>query len=395
MQVFSAYFKVVWKRKASLLIYLIVFIGVSMIITGELKQHSGSSFAETKSNVAILNHDGDSELVRGLCDNLTAKADIVTIPDNSEGIQDALFYGNVDYVLVIPEGFADSFLKGDGTVSLQRTAGAQSTSGISSDLLVNRYLNLAELYLANSKNISEHELVQNVSRDLSNSVSVEQQASNDQIGTQNISFYFQFMAYPIISILLLGIPTIMMAFNEKELKKRMLCAPVTPFQMSLRLFSGNLIFSVAVWVVMCGITFMMAGMPKLTTGMLLMCLNALAFTVASLGIAFFAGKLLNSHIAISAVSNVVPLGMSFICGVFVSQELLGKTVLTIASFTPGYWYVKAVNEIGNLSEYSLNAASGIVLDVLIQLGFAAVFFVLALVASKQAKPRVVKEKQAA
>ncbi len=33
--------------------------------------------------------------------------------------------------------------------------------------------------------------------------------------------------------------------------------------------------------------------------------------------------------------------MSFLCGVFVPQSLLGENVLTAAKFLPMYWYVKA------------------------------------------------------
>lgn len=45
----------------------------------------------------------------------------------------------------------------------------------------------------------------------------------------------------------------------------------------------------------------------------------------------------------NAIVNTVSLGSSFLCGVFVQQELLGETVPSIARFLPAYWYVKAVD----------------------------------------------------
>jgi ABC-2 type transport system permease protein len=127
----------------------------------------------------------------------------------------------------------------------------------------------------------------------------------------------------------------------------------------------------------------MFGHAAMNPGILLLCLNALIFTIVCLSIGFLAGKYIKSGVAQSAFTNVVSLGVSFISGVFVEQELLGDTVLKIASFTPGYWYVRAVSAIRNLSAYSLGNITPVFYDMLIQLGFAAAFVIIALVSAKQ------------
>jgi ABC-2 type transport system permease protein len=43
------------------------------------------------------------------------------------------------------------------------------------------------------------------------------------------------------------------------------------------------------------------------------------------------------------ITNIVSLSMSFLCGVFVPQWLLGDGVLTVARFLPFYWSVYANN----------------------------------------------------
>ena len=37
--------------------------------------------------------------------------------------------------------------------------------------------------------------------------------------------------------------------------------------------------------------------------------------------------------------------MSFLCGVFVKQSLLGEEILNVGKFLPAYWYVRANNMI--------------------------------------------------
>ena len=79
-------------------------------------------------------------------------------------------------------------------------------------------------------------------------------------------------------------------------------------------------------------------------------------------------------------SNVLGLGMSFLCGVFVTQSLLGEEILNIGKLLPAYWYVRANNMI--------YGADGAVFDhgeimacIGIQALFASAVFAAALAAS--------------
>lgn len=85
----------------------------------------------------------------------------------------------------------------------------------------------------------------------------------------------------------------------------------------------------------------------------------------------------------SAAANVVALGCSFISGVFVPQEMLGDTVLNIASFTPTYWYIKANSAIAETVEFSFKNLTPIYTDMLIMLAFAVACIAVALVIMKQ------------
>jgi ABC-2 type transport system permease protein len=53
--------------------------------------------------------------------------------------------------------------------------------------------------------------------------------------------------------------------------------------------------------------------------------------------------------AVDMIANVISLGMSFVCGVFVPQSLLSGTVLNIGKFLPAYWYVRANNMLAGSS----------------------------------------------
>ncbi|MEI6101567.1 MAG: ABC transporter permease, partial [Eubacteriales bacterium] len=127
MQVFKAYFKIVNKRKSALLIYFMIFIIISIVITSQLGGASTQSFSQTKSSIAFYNAE-NTPLVDGLKSFLAKNAVLVNIPDNEDDIQDALFYNKVSYVLRVPQGFTDSFIQGNNTVTLQKRVVPSSQS---------------------------------------------------------------------------------------------------------------------------------------------------------------------------------------------------------------------------------------------------------------------------
>lgn len=381
MPVFKAYFTVIRKNVAALIVYFVVFAVMATVFIKIFGGGGAEDFTAVRNDIVIRSAD-DTPLVEGLIDYLGQHANIVPLAE-SDSLEDALFFGRVDDVLIIPEGFTESLMSGSDGVQLERSSSSLTGSAVNTDLLIGRYLDLARLYILNVPDISQQALVFSVARDLDNTVTVETAASATQLKAGNVSDTFRYMAYTIIAILVMGITSIMLAFNKPEVSLRNRCAPVSPAKINMQLFAGNLIFTLAVWVVLGILAFFLSGQTGIGPNLLLLYLNTLVFSIAALSIAFLAGKFIKGYGAQSAVANVLSLGLSFISGIFVPQALLGETVLKIASFTPTYWYIKAVETISDLSVYSFENLRPVFTDMLIQLGFAAAFFILALAASKQ------------
>jgi ABC-2 type transport system permease protein len=381
MQVFKVYFQVIRKHLPSIAVYFLAFVITAVIISSTLSGQTESAFSATKSKIAVFNDDG-AALSVGIADFLSENAQVKEVRDDTESIQDALFFGDVDYILRIPSGFSESFMRGEAAPLQKTTAGSQ-TAAVSIDLLLSQYLRIAGFYRDNVPGIGQAEIVQNMVQDMGTGADVQITASEAQTVTSNLSYFFGFDAYPLLAILIMGVTTITLVFNETNLSRRNRCSPLSPYQMNWQIFLGNAVFATAVWLLICGLTLLLYGRSAAGPGIVLLCLNALIFTVVSLSIGFLAGRFVNSPVAQSAVANVVSLGISFISGVFVPQELLGATVLRIASFLPGYWYVGAAQAIGNLSAFSMQALTPVFYQMLIQLGFAGAFFLIAMAAARE------------
>lgn len=106
--------------------------------------------------------------------------------------------------------------------------------------------------------------------------------------------------------------------------------------------------------------------------------NLVVFSFTILCLTFLINNVVKNKFAISAISTVLSLGTSFISGVMVPQQLLGKNVLTVAKFFPTYYYVK-------INDMQANSFSDVRYEIFMQLLFAAAFLLMGLYFSKAAQ----------
>ena len=91
--------------------------------------------------------------------------------------------------------------------------------------------------------------------------------------------------------------------------------------------------------------------------------------------------LINSVDALNMIGNTLGLGMSFLTGIFIPQEYLGKSVLAFAKLLPSYWYINASDILSNYNQTGSELKT-VFVDIGIELLFAVAIMAIALVVSK-------------
>jgi len=165
MQVYKAFFKVIQKNRGQILIYLVVFMVLALLLTNTYNPPQNTDFSKVKVNIAFINNDDDSQLVAGLKTYLSENANLVDLPDDTQKLQDALFFREVEYILRVPAGFTEAILGGQD-VQLEKTTVPDSTSNVYMDLLINKYLNTAQTYTTYMPGLSQADLTQYLAKDL-------------------------------------------------------------------------------------------------------------------------------------------------------------------------------------------------------------------------------------
>lgn len=387
MIVFKTYFKIIKKLSSQLSIYLVIFLGLAVLFSFMGSTNQVDKFTQSKTRVAFINNDEHSVLIKNFKDFLEKHSIYVDLEDKTEKLQDALFFREVEYIARIPAGFTAAIMSGKDTM-IDKTVVSGSTSSIYTDMLINKYFNTAKLYVKNYKSITQEELVKQIEKDLSVETNVEITTSGGKaVDTSETENYFNYLAYILISVIILGVSSIMMVFNNLNLKRRNLCSPIRNTSINIQILLGNIVFSIACWGLMILLAFILYKDKMFNINTLYFCINSLVLTLTILSMSFLVGIVIKSKNAQSGISNVLSLGLCFLSGVFVPQNLLGENVLAIAKFTPTYWYVKANRVIGNLTNFNTDNLAPVITSLLIELGFAIALVSIALVMSKRKQLR--------
>jgi ABC-2 type transport system permease protein len=93
-------------------------------------------------------------------------------------------------------------------------------------------------------------------------------------------------------------------------------------------------------------------------------------------------KLLRKLYLLSSLANVLALGMSFLCGVFVPLSVISAPVKKISQFLPVYWYEVTNELIGYNTSFTANQKFELLKGFGIQLLFVIALLSVAMLVGK-------------
>ncbi len=381
MKVFKLCFSIIRARLPELLIYVVIFLFFAIILSNLNQESPIVTFSTTKTNVAVFNNDPDSAVANGLKDYLAKNTVTVSLKNNKTALQDALFFREADSILTIPAGFSEKMK--NGTAKIDRSARAGTTGSVQVDNLVDRYLNLVNLYAKSMPQLSESEIVSRVDQVLSKETAVSVHTFGQKDSTSGITYYFNYLAYVALAVLVLASNAILTTFRNVDLRRRNLCAPLRPLSMNLQLLGANLVAALSFWAAASLLGFILYGGGLSAFSLFLYAVNALAVMLTALSIGFLCSSLVKNDQSASAAATVVSLGMSFLCGVFVPLEYMDPSMVKAAHFLPVYWYVRADQLIGALPDFSFSHLSPVCIAFGIEFLFAAAICSIGLILYRQ------------
>ncbi len=380
MQLFKAFMKIAWKRLPSSLIYFCIYAVITFAMGATYENNINSSFQAKALTLCILDED-HSTASTALRDYLDTLHELVDLENDPEVLQDNLFYRYISYVLTIPAGFEEKLVNGETEQLLINVKVPGSTTGHFIDQQIEQYIQTLQIYMSGGYTLEEAIVeTESTLADITPAQNIRFEQEHNE-ARKEVFFFYRYLPYIFIVLLLEGLAPIVIIFNQKELNDRTTCSSLPLSGRNLQLALGCITYSLFVWLGFLLLGIVAYGKGMFTPNALYCLLNSFVFLLFSAGLTLFICNFAPSYNILNAAANIIGLGMSFLCGVFVEQALLSESVLRIARFLPAYWYIK-VNDMlsGLVAEQFHPSAYWIAIGI--QLLFAAAAFAATLAASK-------------
>lgn len=378
MQVYKCFLKIMKKNILPCIIYFSIFLVLILMMTSNGNSAVTNAFSSEKVDLAVIDRD-NSTLSKGVKEYLGSLHNLVDLEDNKDKLQDSLYYREVSYILILPKGFEDNIINGTLSDIVENVKVPNSYAGTFIDSQVDQYIKTLAANLTYQP--SKEEAVKASSQTAAISTDVTMLDHKTESANRPFTYYFKYLPYVLICIVLIGLGPILMVFHSKDIKARMESSAISLRYTNIQLILGCFSFLVIYWGLFVIVAFLLYGRNLLTTEGLLTLLNTFVFALVCLSITFFISMLINSVDALNMIGNTLGLGMSFLTGIFIPQEYLGKSVLAFAKLLPSYWYINASDILSNYNQTGSELKT-VFVDIGIELLFAVAIMAIALVVSK-------------
>lgn len=382
MKVFKAVLGIIRHQKITILIYLLIPVLMSVIF-GPMLGSESPTFEASSVRFGVQNHDS-SPLAARLVEILETEHERVSIPDDQVSFDNELFYGGVQYVLVIPEGFFTEHLAWHregadpdteaGLPKLGRTRSAEITAmGI--EMLADRYLQQLQLMLAADPSLTEQELADTIGEGLVVSNEVELHTERGA-WSDAMDFYYRFVSYGLLSSLFFLVGLIAIAMNGSHVQPRQSVSPVSRWRLSMGTSISTILLSSVVIIIYIAVSLAMFGSRVFSSFGFIATINMLVFGYVALGISFFIANFVKNDEAMSGIGNILPLLFAFFGGVFVPVSILGDPARYVAPFTPTYWYTATLDLLTAQGVMNESIMPAVYRNIGVLLAYGTVFIIL-------------------
>ncbi len=338
MQVFKLVFKVFKKNLGTVIMYMCIFFTISILITKY--GTTSEEYTSARIDVAIRDLDNTSSSQQ-LVDWVSENHDVVDADfEDEDALLSKLYFGYCNYAITINEGFEEKLASGNTedlfTVSKRPNGYSYGTVFFESQL--DSLVSDVNACVAGGMEVTE--AFEKTVSALNDKAEIE---TIEEVEGSLAGIYYNYMCYLLLSMVITVMSVILLVMFKQDITARTYCSSFSQLKYILQTISAISLISLGLWVMLILGSLVFDPDVFTTKTGLLMVGNSFVFLICSVEIAVIISLLVKTNMAVSALSNVASLGMSFLCGVFVPINMLSDGVLSVGRFFPAYWYVKAID----------------------------------------------------
>lgn len=375
MTTFKTFLKIVQKN-----LWLIIMYTVMLVLFTAINSSAGKGqmdFSATKPNIVVYNRD-DSNLSETFVEYIKQNAEVKEVSEEGDALNDALYYSDIDYVVYIEKGFGEKIAKGEDPEVEVKSNG--SYDSYLSGVITSRFVKVAKSFAPSP----EAGIALRTKTLLENETKVELNTTLDTKGLSSAEFFYNFMNYSILAGLVFAISYATIGFRRRMVKKRLNVSSTGYKKINRELLVCNAILATIMLSIYTILGIIVLG-PNLvfSTNGLLMVLNSVVLMIFAVSFAFMLTNLVEKNNALLAIINIVSIGSSFMCGVFVPSEWMPDIVNAIAHILPSFYYVDNNRIFSTLEKFDGEHLAPVFINFGIMIAFTVVTIIINNIVTKK------------
>ena len=375
MTVFSTFFKVLKSQIGIIILYTVLLLGFGGL--NVKTNESNINYVADKPDIVIVNKDESGELSNNLVKYLEKFTNVKDLDESN--LDDALFYRQINAVIYIPKNYSRD-IKNKQKVNIDINTTGDYESSLAS-MILNRYLSVQDTYIKLFDD--EASTIENINNTLDKEIKTEVLSKKDEVSTSRITNYYNFASYAIVAGILLVLGNILSSFNQINVKKRSIVSSTSYIKQNKYLLLSSSIYAILLWIFYVLVSIILCKGDILNEMFIFYIINSFIFTIVALTLAIFLSNLINNKNALSGLVNVIAVGSSFLCGVFVPARWLPKSVLAVAHILPPYWYVNTNDILAEMEVINFENLKPVITNEIVLIGFIILFIILNLIVTKK------------
>lgn len=371
MIVFKSYLRLIKRYYKNILVYLIIFIAISMTFT--ITSSNPSNLKKLEINIALIDNAED-DLSKVIKNHLSEKGNVFIVDKKDSNLKMDIYINKYSLAVNIKENALSLLKQGKEAVEIVSANESFTSYYIKND--IEKILKFSKFALDNNKSIS------NIEKILEKETKVEfiGRSGEDEAKNEWLMYYFRASHYIVAMIILSVIGFINYMYYEENLYKRTNISPITNRSFIMQLFLANILFVVFLVALLAIFPITNIGFGIVDKKYLLALFNIFLFGLSMSSTVSLITSFAIKKEFISMFSNIASLSMAFLSGVFVPIEFMPKGVVNFARFFPMYH-----SSIANTKIFK--SSLGLELDMLIQVSFSILFILLSIFIRKNRKAK--------
>lgn len=380
MHTFKVFLLILRKNVPSIMVYAGICIAMIFIISSNINEGGENVYDGERIPFTIIDRDG-GRFGAAIKEYLSKKNEYKECKDNIDTLRNDIFYRNVYYALIIPEGFDEAAISGEA-MGLENMKVKDSALGYYVDLEVNQFMMAFRSYAAAGYDMDS--ALESTLESLKEETEVTMSESEKGSGYSMNYYYYSVIPYIFITIIMSAVGPVYIAFNKADVRRRINCSADSFKNRNICLALSTMLVGVMVWLLFNLMPIVIYHAYMSSSVIMYSLLNTFCMAAVAVGFAFLCGNLAGSNGIFQGMVNVVSMGLAFIGGVFVPLEVLSDGMKNLSKITPTYWYIITNNAIVD----SAGSDSGKIFHGMgVQLLFAAAVFGVSLAAVKKFRTR--------